>query len=390
MPGMEASDNQPRIGLNAQLYSSQLSYRGAGVSHYIQGLLNTLPQVDPDARYVAFLNDPSSSFKGWRTARTHLPEAQPWRRILWEQAAQPRLARRERLDLLHEPVYVGPLLAPCPIVVTIHDMSYFIYPELFQLAKRIYLQAMTQFTARHAAAIICDSESTRRDVLRILSVPGERVHTVHIGVDPEMQPLPRPAITEFRREHQLPLHFILFVGTLEPRKNLPMLLEAFAWLCQHSQLPHQLFIGGGKGWYYQTIEDQVEKLGLSERVHFPGFIPQAELPLWYNSADLFVYPSLYEGFGLPPLEAMTCGVPVITSNISSLPEVVGEGGVMVDPHEPVSLAREMLHLLSDPTASAELGMRGLAQARSFSWSNTARQTAAIYHSALGNRKVYEH
>src|SRR5450756_2837851 len=102
MPGMEASDNQPRIGLNAQLYSSQLSYRGAGVSHYIQGLLNTLPQVDPDARYVAFLNDPSSSFKGWRTARTHLPEAQPWRRILWEQAAQPRLARRERLDLLHE------------------------------------------------------------------------------------------------------------------------------------------------------------------------------------------------------------------------------------------------------------------------------------------------
>jgi glycosyltransferase involved in cell wall biosynthesis len=389
MSGMKASGNRPRIGLNAQLYSSRLSYRSAGVSHYILALLTSLPQVDPNIDYVAFLNDPAASFAGWQTVRTHLPESQPWRRILWEQTSQPRLARQERLDLLHEPVYVGPWQAPCPIVVTIHDMSYFIYPELFQPAKRKYLQTMTRYTAQHAAAIICDSESTRRDVLRILAVSADRVHTVHLGVDPEMQPLPRQLVAEFKREHQLPEHFILFVGTLEPRKNLPVLVQAFAWLRQHSRLNHHLVIGGGKGWYYQTLEQQVEKLGLRDQIHFPGFIPQAELPLWYNSADLFVYPSLYEGFGLPPLEAMACGVPVITTNVSSLPEAVGAGAILVSPDEPVSLGQEMQRLLSDPSASTELCDRGIAQAKLFSWSNTARQTVNVYHAILGNRKVNE-
>jgi glycosyltransferase involved in cell wall biosynthesis len=390
MCAMGTTGSLPRIGLNAQLYSTRQSYRGAGVSHYILGLLNALPFADPEAEYIAFLNEPGSSFAGWQAVRTRLPEARPGRRILWEQTAQPLLARREHLDLVHAPVYVGPLLAPCPTVVTIHDMSFYLFPELFQPAKRLYLQTMTRFSARRASAVICDSESTRRDVLQILGLTQERVHTVHIGIDAEMQPLPRDRISEFRRAKQLPSQFILFVGTLEPRKNLPLLLEAFAWLIQHSQLPHHLVLGGGKGWYYQAIERQVEGLGLRSRVHFPGFIPQYELPLWYNSADLFVYPSLYEGFGLPPLEAMACGVPVITSNVSSLPEVVGEGGVMVDPNNPENLGQEMRRLLSDTDARAGLCSRGLERAQSFSWHKTARQTAALYHAILGNRIINEH
>ncbi|MHB9032540.1 MAG: glycosyltransferase family 4 protein [Anaerolineae bacterium] len=376
---------RPRVGLNAMLYSRSLTFRSAGVSHYVAGLLDSLPQADPDTDYYAFVAEPESHLDGWRVVHPVFMKDNPWRRIAWEQLFQTSALRRLKIDLLHAPVYVGPLRASCPVVVTIHDLSHFIYPELFKPAQRAYLQVMTRYTAQRAAAVICDSENTRRDVLRILHIPEQRVHTVLIAAGSEMQPLPPAVITRFRQERQLPERFILSVSTLEPRKNILKLIDAYALIVKSNAATPALYIGGGKGWYYQAIESRVEKLGLSNRIHFAGFIPQAELPLWYNAAEIFIYPSIYEGFGLPPLEAMACGTPVITSNRSSLPEVMGDGGVMVDSTVSENLAAEMQNLLENPDRRANQVSRGLQRAKLFTWANTARQTAAIYHAVLENR-----
>jgi glycosyltransferase involved in cell wall biosynthesis len=192
----------------------------------------------------------------------------------------------------------------------------------------------------------------------------------------------REVIRAWKARRGLPERMVLFVGTLEPRKNLPLLLEAYARLRQ-TGCTHTLVVAGGKGWYYQAIEATVERLGLRDAVLFPGFVPDEELPLWYNAAELFVYPSLYEGFGLPPLEAMACGTPVITSNAASLPEVVGDAGVVVDAHDVTALARAMADLLGDAERRRRLRAAGLARARQFTWRATANRTAALYHEILG-------
>jgi glycosyltransferase involved in cell wall biosynthesis len=384
---MQAGTRRPRIGMNAMLYSSVLSYRSAGVSHYIAGLLGSLPQVDPGSDYVAFTSEPANTFAGWRMLAQPSVGANPLRRILWEQVQQPGLLRQEGVDLIHAPVYVGPWCSPCPVVVTIHDLSHFLFPQLFKPAKRAYLQFMTRYTARRAAAVICDSQSTRRDVLDLLHIEENRVYSVLIGVDNTMRPLEPEAIARFKHERHLPEKYLLSVSTLEPRKNIRALIEAYALLCEQIVEPPQLVIGGGKGWYFEDIERQVQRLGLAGRVTFPGYIPQQELPLWYNGAELFIYPSLYEGFGMPPLEAMACGIPVITSDRSSLPEVVGEAGIMLDTSQPALLAQEILGLLRNEPRRLELAEAGIKRASMFSWRKTAEQTAAIYHSVLKNRQT---
>jgi glycosyltransferase involved in cell wall biosynthesis len=305
-------------------------------------------------------------------------------RILWEQLAQPGTARRLHLDVLHAPVNVGPLLRTCPTVVTIHDLSFILYPELFRPFNRVYQQRFARWTVDHAAAIIAVSSSTRDDLVRLMGVPPGRVAVVPNGVGEEMQPLDPALVAAHRARHGLPDRLILFVGTLEPRKNVLTLLEAFACLCGRPGFSHHLAIVGGKGWYYGEIDGAVERLGLRERVIFAGFVPQEELPLWYNTADLFVYPSLYEGFGLPPLEAMACGTPVVVSNVSALPEVVGEAGLRVPPLDAEALAAAIEAVLGAPEQHSALRAAGLQRAATFSWRETARRTSQVYHQVVGD------
>jgi glycosyltransferase involved in cell wall biosynthesis len=377
------STPRPRIGLNAHLLALDESYRGAGVSRYIHNLLLHLPEVDAGADYLAFVGDARAHFAGWRTRRSLWPTARPAARIAWEQTAQPWRVWREGLDLLHLPVYVGPLLATCPQVVTIHDLSFFLYPQFFRPFQRAYLQTLTRRTAQRAAAVIADSASTRADIVRVLGVDERKISVIPVGVGADMCPCPAEAVAALRQRRGLPEPMILFVGTLEPRKNVPLLLEAFARLRRTRALPHRLVIAGGKGWYYEEIYATAARLGLGEEVIFPGYVPQDELALWYNAADLFVYPSLYEGFGLPPLEAMACGTPVIVSAASSLPEVVGEAGVIVDARDPQALAVAMGTLLEDRAQHRARREAGLARAQAFSWAATAQRTAAVYHQVLG-------
>ena len=374
------------VGLNAHLLSLDEGYRAAGASRYIHKLLEHLPNADPTLRYHAFLADGRVNLGGWTYHRSRWPTRRRGVRILWEQLAQPSAARRQGLDLIHAPFCVGPLAATCPFVVSIHDLSFFRYPELFRPMNRRYLQPLTRLSARRASLVLASSESTRQDVVDILGVPPGKIAVVHLGVEPDLQPVDSPGrLAAFRQSRSLPERFILFLGTLEPRKNLPTLLAAYARLCQRPGFAHYLVIAGGKGWYYDEIDAAVQHLGLGGRVLFPGYVPDNELSLWYSAADLFVYPSLYEGFGLPPLEALACGTPVVASDSSSLPEVVGDAGLVVPPLDDGALAEAMERLLNDAALASELRRRGLARARAFSWQRVARETSSTYHRVLGDQ-----
>jgi glycosyltransferase involved in cell wall biosynthesis len=294
--------------------------------------------------------------------------------------------RKERVDLLHALAFVTPLLSRCPSVVTIYDLSFLLYPESFRRAKRSYLGLFTRLSARRARRIIAISESTKRDVVRLLGVPPEKVEVVYCGIDEAFRPLAEDQVAAFRSQHGLPERFILFVGTIEPRKNVTRLIEAFADL-RFAICDLRLVIGGAKGWFYQDVFARVEELGLQGEVMFPGYIPVSELPLWYNAAELFVYPSLHEGFGLPPLEAMACGTPVVAANTSSLPEVVGEAGLTVDPLDVEGLAEAMRRVLGDDALQQEMRKRGLQRARGFSWTKTAQETVQVYRRAMEDRDV---
>jgi glycosyltransferase involved in cell wall biosynthesis len=377
---------RPRVGLNAHLLSLDETYRAAGGSRYIGKLLEHLPAADPSLDYHAFLADGRVALDRWAAHLSRWPTRRPAVRILWEQLAQPFEARRRGIDLLHAPFCVGPLVAPCPVIVSVHDLSFYRYPELFRPMNRRYLQPFTRWSTRGARLVLASSESTRRDVLDILGVRPERVAVVPLGVDGTLQPVTdREALAAFRRARGLPERFILYLGTLEPRKNLPTLLAAYAHLAGRPGFRHTLVIAGGRGWYYDAIDAVVERLGLGGRVLFPGYVPDEDLPLWYSAADLFVYPSLYEGYGLPPLEALACGTPVVTSDASSLPEVVGDAGLTVPAEDDLALAEAMARLLADDALRADLRARGLARARTQSWQRVARETARAYHRVLGEQ-----
>jgi glycosyltransferase involved in cell wall biosynthesis len=241
------------------------------------------------------------------------------------------------------------------------------------------LRLFAHLSVRRARRILAVSESTKRDLIQCYSLSPDKVDVVYNGVDPAFRPLPSDKIAPFRTEANLPERFMLFVGTLEPRKNVIGLLEAYARLPKGRP---PLMLVGGKGWLYDEIFARVEALELTREVHFVGYVAAETLPLWYNAADLFVYPSLYEGFGLPALEAMACGTPVITSTASSLPEVVGDAARLVDPGDTDGLAATMAQLLGSREQREQMRVAGLARANKFSWEKTAVQTAHSFRQAL--------
>lgn len=380
----------PRVGLNAHLLSLRHDYRSAGINGYIFQVLRHLPHVEGSRRlhYTAYLHE--SQFVGpdnLALLRSRWNTRSPWRRILWEQTRLAALSRD--LDLLHGLAFAAPLASACPTVVTVHDLSFLRFPKAFRPFNRLYLSVMTRLSVRRAARVIAVSESTRQDVITLCGVPGDRVVVVPNGVTDEFCPADSAEVAEFRRQKGLPQRFILFVGTLEPRKNIVRLLEAYALWRKTAgvttPLAPALVIAGAKGWYYETIFARVHALGLTSDVIFPGFVPDAELPWWYRAAELFVYPSLFEGFGLPVLEAMASGIPTITSNASSLPEVVGDAAQLVNPEDTAALALALGRVLADPELAREMCAAGLRQAALFSWTRTAAETAAVYHAVLGGR-----
>jgi glycosyltransferase involved in cell wall biosynthesis len=370
------------VGLNAQLLSLDHSYRGAGINSYIYHLLQGLGDVGSSHHYTVFLGERGYTDGRLALCYTNWPTHGPLGRILWEQLAQPFVLRRSQVDLLHAMAFVGPLVAPCPFVVTVYDLSFLRYPEAFRPWNRWYLSKLTAVSARRARRVIAISESTKRDVVHFLGVPADRVDVVYCGVGAGFRPLSRGEVERFRCQQGLPDRFVLFLGTLEPRKNVEMLIRAYArWREADPDAP-RLVVAGGKGWHYQQVFAIVEGLGLTSEIVFPGYVSPGDLPLLYNAADLFVYPSRYEGFGLPVLEAMACGTPVVTSNVASLPEVAGDAAFLVPPDDETQLTESMRRAWGDASWRKEAVARGRSQAARFVWERTARETIETYERAL--------
>jgi glycosyltransferase involved in cell wall biosynthesis len=364
------------------LLAAEESYRHAGVSRYIDNLLKNLACEDSEGDFTVFLNDRSALSLPCRQVHARFPTHNPWARVFWEQCALPAQLKARGIELLHSPVNIQPVSLTCKSIVTVTDLSFWVFPESFKTFQRIYQRLFTRLSARRATHLIAISAHTARDLGQFCAVSADRISVTYPGVDEVYRPAASSVLVEFRRQHELPEKFFLFVGTLEPRKNLVTLLKAFAAFRDSAKTGHKLVLAGGKGWLYQSVFAVVEQLGLQSDVIFAGFIPEAELPLWYNAADAFVYPSIYEGFGLPPLEAMACGTPVVVSNASSLPEVVGDVGILVDPRSVDGWTAALAQIVSDVTLRTGLSARGIERARQFSWARMARETIQVYRTVL--------
>ena len=373
-----------RIGINAQKLSRSQSYHAAGSSRYVSNLVRELRAIDAPEQVIAYVREAHvppelSPTRRFRIRPSRWPTDHPMARIAWEQLVLPRLLDADRVSLLHGPVNAVPLVWRGKSIVTILDLAFLAMPSAFNRANRAYLIWMVHLAARRADRVITISESTRQDVIRLLHVDPQRVVRVHLGVDARLRPIDdQRALAAFRSLHGLPDGYILYLGTIEPRKNLVRLIDAYAELRRRGVTTWPLVLAGGRGWGDDPIFQRAEQTGLGESIRFVGFVRDDEMPLWYNAASLFVYPSEYEGFGLPPLEALACGTPVVASNSSSLPEVLGEAAVLVDPTATSAIVEGMQRLIEEESLRARLSSAGPPQAKAFTWQRMAGETLAVY------------
>ena len=376
------------VAINAHLLAHTRSFRRAGVSNYTEALIQHLAQIDRINRYSIYTtrgltNRDLRLPANFRVCSSLLPTINPRVRIPWEQLLAPPMLKLNGADVFHGVLNVTPLFSPIPSVVTIHDLAFWSFPQTFRRVNRAYLTWATKVAVKKSAFILAVSEATKREIVRYLDIPPERIVVTYDAADAQFRPADPAVLAEFRRRAGLPERFILFLGTLEPRKNIPTLIDAYARIAARTDAP--LIIGGGKGWLYEEIFAKVEALGLGDKIRFAGYIPGEDLPLWYAAASVFVFPSIYEGFGMPLLEAMACGTPTVTSNRSSMPEVVGDAGLQVDPYDAEAMGEAILQLLGDAALREELRERGLRRVPRFSWRETAERTLAVYEAAARGR-----
>ena len=372
-----------RIGID---YTSA-ARQSAGIGRFTRELVRAALALDEDNDYRLLVAGRQP------VAQAHLPRASRRYRLVQTPISERNLVRLwhrlqiplpvevflGRVDIFHSPDFVLPPVARAVKVLTIHDLSFLRVPECADPRLRWYLGQVVPRSVRRADFLLADSESTRRDLVELLGVPPDRVQVIYGGVDAMFAPVEdAEALRRAREKYARGRPFILAVGTLEPRKNYPTLIRAFARARQAARLPHALVIVGRKGWVYEPIFAAVDDLGLHDEVIFPGFVPDEELPALYNGADVLVTPSFYEGFGLPALEAMACGTPVIVSDVSSLPEVVGEAGVRIDPRDEAGLAEAIVRVVGDSALRAGLREAGLRRAREFTWDRAARELLGVY------------
>lgn len=380
-----------RIGFDATSAVRQ----GGGIGRYVRELLRALAEADRDNRYRVLIASPSPvpfplpPLPANFTVR-RLPVHDIWLARLWHRARVPAPVEvvLGRVDLYHSPDFtLPPVLPGTPTLLTVHDLSFIRDPESSPLALRNYLNRVVPRSVARAGHVLADSQATKDDLVALYGAPADKVSVLYGGVDERFRPVKDAArLAAARSKYGLgDAPFILAVSTLQPRKNHLRLIRAFASLAaRHPSL--LLVIAGGKGWLYDAIFSEVQRLGLVERVRFPGFVADADLPALYSAAGALAYPSLYEGFGLPVLEAMACGTPAVVSTAPCLPEVAGEAALQVDPLDVAALAAALERLLTDEGLRGELVARGLARARLFTWARAAEELVGLYQ-ALARRQT---
>lgn len=364
-----------RIGIDARL----AHYRKAGISRYTLQLLEGLARCDSRDDFVVF--------ESYRCKKPLINSDKFQRRALFtpahhrlEQLTLPIEVSLSKIDVFHSPDFIPPFHGSFRSVITIHDLVFMLYPHFLTKDAARYYGQIDQAVKR-SDAIIAVSQATKRDIVRLLGVPENRITVIYEAASPYFRFIDNPEI-KHRLQGRFGIHgeFVLFVSTIEPRKNIPTLLRAFRRFLDAYGLEVQLVLAGEKGWLHEQVFALVAELGLTKDVLFLGRVSAEELLWLYNAAQVLVAPSIYEGFGLTPLEAMACGTPVVVSNVSSLPEIVSDAGLLVDPSDPEELSVAIWRVLTDSELRETLIAKGFKRTALFSWDSTAQQTLDLYHS----------
>lgn len=372
--------------MNILVDFSPIPIQKVGVGIYAFNLLHKIRQIDGQNKYFVLAQDDDTSVDSLvgRNFKILKINSKIFRNdffmVVMEQFYIPYLVIKYRINLVHSLHFSFPLLAPVKRVVTIHDLTTFQIPVCHRLIHICFFRLFIFFTSLFATKIITDSDSTLNDLVRRFKFAERKVQTIYLGKSDTFRPdLDVLEIERIKHKYNINTAYLLFLGTIEPRKNIPNLIIAFNKFVKE-QGNYQLVIAGKKGWYYSRIFELVDKMSLQDKVQFVGFIEEEDKPFLIVGAKVFIYPSLYEGFGIPVLEAISCGVPTVTSNISSMPEIVADAALLIDPLDTEAIYTAIKKLTGDDNLRRELRQKSIVQAAKFSWDNTAGQTVEVYNS----------
>jgi glycosyltransferase involved in cell wall biosynthesis len=361
----------------------------SGVGNYVLHLIQNLRQVDSEPIYYLLAQKKNMSILG-HLAREQNPfltsfshENHPLSDF-WEHFILPLRLKQMGIHVFHGPASLIPFRKDhCGLIVTIHDLVAFLFPETIPRKYGAYMRYLLRQAVKKADKIIAVSHHTKEDLIRILKVSPEKIVVIYEASSPIFHPDDRKSVqSRLKQQYGISQKFIYHLGNIEPRKNLIVLLEAFTLVCRELGPEYQLVVSGQKGWLTGSLNRFFKNYSMRDQVFFTGYVPVDHIPLFMNGAELFVFPSLYEGFGLPVLEAMSCGTPVISSNRSSIPEIIGSAGVLVDPTNVRELADRIIELLRNPEERRRLSQLGIDRASQFSWTEAARQTLNVYRSVM--------
>jgi glycosyltransferase involved in cell wall biosynthesis len=366
-----------------------------GIGIYTQNLMDHLLPLDKKNEYVLFYQNPKflGRYARYEHVREKLLETRlsppiggtppslylSAHKVIWDQVKIPIEAKREGVDLIFNPKFSVPLSMKCRTIMVLHGSEWFVYPKNYKLLDRIYVRIMMPLYCKKASFLISNSDLSKRDFVNIVGVSEDKIKTIYFGVDPRFRHIDDDIFLKKAREkYQLPEKFILFVGKIYPGKNFGNLIRAFSKI--HTSLPQKIVVAGHPRHNYQKEYASIEKLGLQEKILFSGWVPHEDLVAFYNLADLFILPSFYDSFGIPVLEAMACGCPVIASKTGALPEIAGGAALLIDPHNPDEIAGAIRKVLIEDELRKELIEKGMSRAKAFSWEKCARETLTVFES----------
>ncbi len=371
--------------MNIAINTLSLYKTKAGMGRYIRELVNCLPLHDSQNTYYLYTSQKNEKYFTFAAKNICIKRVSPfWSfpfvKIIWEQVFLPFSLWKNNIHLYHSTGFSLPFFKPkkTKYVVTIADMTFFSHPEYHLWWKVWYFRYMIPRALKTADKVITISENTKEDILRMTKIPSEKVKTIYLGVDQQFSPQTKEFCKKIGEKYHITTPYILFVGMLEPRKNIIGLLHAYMQVKEKKG--HDLVLVGKKGWKYEKIFETVKELGLQNSVHFLGYVSDEELPALYSAATCFVYPSFYEGFGIPVLEAMACGCPVITSNNSSMKEIAGNAAILIDPINKEAIKDAINRVLSDKKEQQQRRKAGLLRVKKFRWDTMAKETRELYAS----------
>jgi len=352
---------------------------------YVRNLLTCFAQADSDSDFLTYISTPDARPAIPARFRTQMVSTNPFLRL---GAEIPLSLLRERPDLLHVQ-YTSPLICTVPIVVSVHDVSFLEYPNYFSKARASQLQLTVKRTVRAAARILTPSAFSRKSVAKAYGLDPERISVIYNGVSPEFRPVPQETAAAWLMRHkEIHWPFVLTVGDLQPRKNHLGLIKAFEnVMATHPDLPHRLVFAGKDTWFSPTVRAAAKASCVADRIIFLGFVSDDDLEHYYSACDVFVFPSFYEGFGIPILEAMACGRAVACSNTSAMPEVADSAALLFDPTNIDQMGRALNDLLIDPQLRARMGRLGLQRSTLFHWNRAAQETLAAYYSVASESRA---